>query len=103
MGLRSVFIEAFPGILDDAGEDSAFTPTLGDPIPSIKILIDFDVILQPSGIEPQTWIKGTVITAALSLFENTPRRGDIFTYAEVDYTVQSIIKNDGIEIQMQVV
>jgi len=103
MGLREVFIEAFPGVLDDAGEDASFTPTVGDSIPAIKILIDFDVLLQPSGVDPQTWIKGTVISTALSLFEATPRRGDYFTYDAVDYTIQSIIKNDGIEIQMQVV
>lgn len=106
MGLRSVFAEAIPGIFEAAAEGAVFIPAVGDPV-VCKIFIDFDVNLQPSGLESQVWQRGTTIEASLSSGDDIgigrePDRGETFTYDGDTYTVQAILENDGLTVKMVV-
>jgi len=102
MGLRAVFAAALPGIFDAAGEDAVFTPATGDSIPC-KVFIDFNVMLQPSGVETQVWQQGTTIEALLSVLTREPNRGETFTLDipsdDTIYTVQAILENDGLTVK----
>jgi hypothetical protein len=102
MGLRAVFAAALPGIFDAAGEDAVFTPATGDPIPC-KVFIDFNVMLQPGGVEAQVWEQGTTIEALLSVLGREPNRGETFTLDiptdDTTYTVQAIIEDDGLTVK----
>jgi len=102
MGLRSVFAEALPDIFDAAGEDAVFTPAAGDPIPC-KVFIEFNVMLQPAGVEVQVWQRGTTIEALLSDIAREPNRGETFTLDipsdDTVYTVQAISENDGLKVK----
>ena len=102
MGLRAVFAAALPGIFDATGEDAVFTPATGDPIPC-KVFIDFNVMLQPSGVEVQVWQQGTTIEALLSVLGREPNRGETFTLDipadDTTYTVQAILENDGLTVK----
>ena len=102
MGLRSVFAEALPGIFSAAGEAAVFTPASGDPI-SCNVFIDFNVMLQPSGVEVQVWEQGTTIEALLSDLGREPNRGETFTVDGVVYTVKAIIANDQLSVKMAVI
>jgi len=95
MGLRMVFREALPDIFAAAGEDATFTPVNGQEIPC-KIFIDFDVKFQSSAMNAQVWETGVVIEALLSEIGVEPDRGDKFTFEGTDYTVDSILANDGL-------
>ena len=98
MGLRAVFAAAFPGIFTAAGEAAVFTPSVGAPVPCF-VFIDFDVELQPSGMEAQVWERGTTIEALLSVILKEPDRGETFTVDSVIYTVKSIAANDGLTVK----
>ncbi len=101
MGLRAVFAAALPGIFDAAGEDAVFTPATGDPI-ICKVFIDFNIMLQPSGMEAQAWERGTTIEALLSVLGREPNRGEIFTVDFISYTVKAILQNDGLTVKVVV-
>lgn len=101
MGLRAVFAGALPGIFTAAGEAAVFTPATGDPIPCF-VFIDFNVMLQPSGMEAQVWETGTTIEALLSDIGREPDRGETFTVDGVVYTVKAIATNDGLTVKMVV-
>jgi hypothetical protein len=107
MGLRAVFAAAVPNIFVAAGEDAVFYPSVGDSV-ECKIFIDFDVMLQPAGVETQVWNQGTTIEALLSEDEGIgigttePDRGETFVYDGITYTVQAVIANDGLTVKMQV-
>ena len=101
MGLRGVFTAALPGIFAAAGEDAVFTPAAGDAV-ACKIFIDFNVLLQPAGVEAQTWERGTTIEVLLSVLGREPDRGEIFTYDSIDYAVRAILENDGLTVKMTV-
>jgi hypothetical protein len=98
MGLRDVFAEALPDMFNSAGEAAVFTPEVGDPI-DCMVFIDFNVMLQPSGVEVQVWQRGTTIEALLSEIGREPNRGETFTVDSVDYTVQAILENDGLTVK----
>jgi hypothetical protein len=105
MGLRAVFAAALPGIFDAAGEDAVFTPATGAAIPC-KVFIDFNVMLQPAGVETQVWQRGTTIEALLSVIGREPDRGETFTLDipadDTIYTVQAILENDGLTVKVVV-
>ncbi|MDX9819493.1 MAG: hypothetical protein RBT16_11305 [Desulfococcus multivorans] len=101
MGLRAVFNEALPGIFAAAGEDAVFMPAAGNPIPC-KVFIDFDVSLEPAGVDARVWQQGTVIEALLSEIGREPDRGETFTIGSETFTVQAILENDRLSVKMQV-
>jgi hypothetical protein len=107
MGLRAVFAAALPDIFDAAGEDAVFTPAEGASIPC-KVFIEFNVMLQPAGVDVQVWQRGTTIEALLSETPNLgigrePNRGETFTLDipsnDTVYTVQAILENDGLTVK----
>jgi hypothetical protein len=108
MGMRAILKEFLPEMFDQIGEDATYTPSGGSPVVACKIFIDFDVMLQPSGMEAQVVQVGTMIEALLLDDENIgigttePSRGDKFTYDGTVYTVQAIEKNDGLTVKMVV-
>ena len=108
MGLRGVFAAALPGIFLAAGETAVFTPATGSPV-SCYVFINFNVELQPSGMEVQVWERGTVIEALLTdsgegaATGREPARGETFTVAGTVYTVKAILENDGLTVKVTVV
>jgi hypothetical protein len=94
------------GLLDlyALGKDAVFTHSGGDPV-DCKVFINFNVLLQPAGIEAQAWQRGTTIDALLSdasgigIGASEPSRDDTFTIAGVTYTVKSILENDGFSVK----
>lgn len=101
MGLRSDMQEAISDGFADMGEDATFIPATGSVV-VCKVLIDFNVLLQPSGMDAQVWERGTKIEALLADLGREPNRGEIFTVDGIAYTVQGIIENDGITVKMVV-
>jgi hypothetical protein len=108
MGLRGVFTAALPGIFSAAGETATFTPSGGAAIPCM-VFIDFNVDLQPAGVETQVWARGTTIEALLSasagigIGTSIPDRGDVFVVDGVSYSVREITASDGLTVKMVVV
>lgn len=107
MGLRGVFAAALPGIFTAAGETAVFTPATGSPV-SCYVFINFNVDLQPSGMEVQVWERGTVIEALLTdsgegtAIGREPDRGETFTVAGTVYTVKATLENDGLTVKVAV-
>ncbi len=100
MGLRTIFKAALPGIFAAAGEEATFTKSGGVPV-DCNVFIDFNVQLQPSGMDTQVWQQGTVIEVCLSeIGDIEPDRGDVFVVDAVTYTVQAISENDGITVKV---
>jgi hypothetical protein len=102
MGFRADFAEPWPEVFSDEGEDAVFTPAVGGPIPC-KIFIDFDVLLQPMGVESQVYERGTTITALMMADADigigagrVPVRGETFTWNGTIYTVRQVLENDGL-------
>ncbi|HBJ74420.1 MAG TPA: hypothetical protein DDY86_02595 [Syntrophaceae bacterium] len=102
MGLRSIVSQIMPDIFTIAGEAATFTPNGGASV-ACYIIPYFNVQLQPTGMESLVWETGTVIEACLSEILTEPNRGDVFTYSGVDYTVQTILQNDGVVVRVSVV
>jgi hypothetical protein len=101
MGLRKVFEEAMPDVFNTAGEDAVFIPQGGIPIPC-KMFIDFDVALQPEGIQSETWDRGITIELLLSEVKYEPKRGDKIIYVDKGktYSLVTPLENDNISIIM---
>ena len=100
MSIGTIFKEKLPKLYAK-GEEAVFTPFAGDP-DSFNVFIEFNVMLQPSGIEVQVWDRGTTIEMLFSDIGREPLKGEVFTVDGVDYTVKAILENDGFEIKVQV-
>ena len=90
-----------PAIFGALGDSATFTPSGGAAV-SCTVIITFNVMLQPTGVESQVWQGGTTIEALLSEITNEPNTGDVFTVGAQTYTVQAPIANDGIFVKVQV-
>jgi hypothetical protein len=90
------------------GKSAVFTPAGGDPV-NCKVFINFNVLLQPAGMESQTWQRVTMIEALLSddagigIGTVAPNRLDTFVVGGVTYTVDSIDENDGYTVKVVVI
>lgn len=99
MGLRAEFAAVLPEIFTSEGEEAVFTPAAGDPV-DCHVFIDFNVMLQPAGVEVQVWQQGTTIETVFSEIGREPNRGETFTLAGgIVYTVQAILENDGLTVK----
>jgi len=108
MGIKADMGASLQWLFETAGEDAAFTPAAGGPIPC-KVFIDFGVQYQPAGTEAQIWERGTFIEALLSdapdvgIGTTEPNRGETFTLAGgIVYTVKAILTNDGLTVKVVV-
>lgn len=90
-----------PAIFGALGDSSTFTPS-GGAAKTCKVVITFNVMLQPTGVESQVWQGGTTIEALLSEIVNEPNRGDVFVVDGVSYTVQAVLENDGVSVKVVV-
>jgi len=101
MGLRKIFEESLGDVFDTAGEDAVYIPQDGTPL-TCKMFIDYDVVMQPAGLQSETWEKGTTIELLLSQIGQIPARGDIVTYTDKgkSYTLLAPVENDGLSIVM---
>lgn len=90
-----------PAIFGALGDSSTFTPS-GGAAKTCSVVITFNVMLQPTGVESQVWQGGTTIEALLSEITNEPNRGDVFVVDGVSYTVQSVLENDGVSVKVVV-
>lgn len=101
MDLRSKMAGSLERFFSKSGSDSVYTPLSGSAVPC-KIFIEFEVRLQPA-LDGQTWEEATVITARLAEIGKEPTRGETFLYDETSYTVQKVIENDGLTVQVAVI
>jgi hypothetical protein len=101
MGHRDVFTAADAVFMPIMGEAAIYTPSGGAAV-ACYVFIDFNVMLQPSGVDAQVWEQGTTIKALLSDITNEPNRGDVFVVDGVTYTVQAILENDGLAVKVVV-
>lgn len=79
-------------------EEAVFNPAAGASIPC-HVDIRFNVLLQPAGVETQTWAQGTTIDALLSEIGRAPVRGETFTVNSIIYKVDSIPEKDGFVVK----
>lgn len=84
------------------GVDAIYTPLTGTPIP-LRIMLNKDIVLQPASMESQVVETGTTIEAIIADLGKLPARGETFTADGTNYTVQSISRNDGIEVEVVVI
>jgi len=82
------------------GENAAYEPVDGAIIPSVRVILTKNVLLQPDSMTAQVFERGTIIEAILADFAEEPNRGDIFTVGAESFTVQSIAANDGVVVKM---
>jgi len=90
---------------DEFGTAVAYAPVLDDPViedsVSCKVLIDRDVVIQPSDYDAQVVEVGTTIEALYSDV-GTPQKGSTFTSADTVFTVQRVQDNDKVFVKMVV-
>ena len=79
------------------GVDATFTPLTGEPS-SFKVLFTESMQLQPSGMT-QTWLQVNTIEYSLADLDHVAKVGETFTIDGIQYTVQSIMNNDGYVIK----
>lgn len=102
MSLRTDLAAALPDLFD-AADDALFTPASG-PAVACKVFVEFDVLLQPGGMDAQIVGTGTTIEAlptddAGIGIGRAPVRGETFTLDGVVYTVQTILEDDGLTVK----
>jgi len=102
MGIDSIVATATVAFYAAAGKTAVFTPATGAPV-SCKIFINKNVQLQPTGMESLVWERGTTIEALYSEITREPNVDEKFTYDSIDYTVKSVLQNDGVVMRMAVV
>lgn len=83
------------------GMDAVYTPLTGDPV-SLRIMLNKDIVLQPSSMDTQVVEVGTTIEAILADLGKLPVRSETFVAESTVYTVQSISRNDGMEVEIVV-
>jgi hypothetical protein len=94
------FAQAVADIFNSAvGEDATFTPAGGAAIPC-RVILERNVLMQPTSLQAQVWERGTTIEAQLAEIINEPDRGDTFTVGTETFTVQSIEENDGLTVKV---
>jgi len=104
----SIIANAMTDIFASAvGVDALYTPAAGAVIPSLRVIMNKNVLLQPDSMTAQVFERGTTIEAMLADFMAEPNRGDTFvvdpdTDDAETFTVQSIAENDGIIVKMLV-
>ena len=98
------FAQAVADIFNSVvGVDATFTPS-GSAIIPCRVLLERNVLMQPTSMQAQVWERGTTIEAQLAEILNEPDRGNTFTINpgtadEETFTVQSIEENDGITVK----
>lgn len=93
--------KAAPAIFNALGDLSTYTPAGGAAV-ACTVIVTFNVMLQPTGVESQVWQGGTTIEALCSEITNEPNRGDVFVVRSVSYTVQAVLENDGVSVRVVV-
>jgi len=66
---------------------------------SCNVLIEHDVLLQPSGFDSQVVEVGTTIEALFSEV-GTPEKDDTFAIDSITYIVMRIVENDKVFVKM---
>ncbi len=102
MDLRALLIDVAAKAVDVAGSVVTYKPVVGDER-EFKAIVEFDVLLQPGGVDAQTWPTGTVITTAWKFILQVPRKGDVFEMGAEQFTVTQLLLNDGYRVRVQVV
>jgi hypothetical protein len=98
--INDVFANALRDIFGSAvADDTVYTPLGGAGI-ACRVLIERNVLLQPSGMDAQVVEQGTTIEAILADVGAEPNRGDTFAIGTETFTVQSIAENDGMTVKI---
>jgi len=85
---------------DEFGQPAIYTDSDLNEI-SCNVLIEHDVLLQPSGFDSQVVEIGTTIEALFSDI-GAPKKGDLFTIDSIVYNVIRVEENDKIFVKMTV-
>jgi len=95
-----IFLSALRDIYNSAvGADAVYAPLSGSSV-SCRVILNRSVVLQPVSMETQVVEYGMTIEAILADLGRIPARGETFTIGAEIFTVQSISRNDGDEIEL---
>lgn len=92
--IETAFDKAAGDLFNRIGRDGVYQPVTGDPV-DCKVVIEFDVDLEPLGFNAQVWGRGITIEAILSMLGKEPDAQETFTVDAIVYEVQTVQKNDG--------
>jgi hypothetical protein len=99
-GDGTVFGDALSDIINsELGEDAVYTPVSGA-AKSIRVFIERNTSLQPTGFEGQVFERGTIIEALLADLGGEPDPGATFVVSGETYTVRTIEDNDDYIVRM---
>jgi hypothetical protein len=99
-GDSTIFGDALSNIINSPlGEDAVYTPVSGA-AKSIRVFIERNTSLQPTGFEGQVFERGTIIEALLADLGGEPDPGATFVVSGETYTVRTIEDNDDYVVRM---
>ncbi len=97
--MTDVFAAALADIFDsEIGSDAVFKPASGPDVPC-RIIINRDILMQPESMTAQVYERGTSIEAQISQLGRAPVRGEQFAVGAETFTVQSLVRNDGMTVE----
>lgn len=85
----------------EIGSDAVYYPVSGAPV-SLRVIVNRNVLLQPASMNAQVCEHGVTIEAIIADLGKEPARGEKFLVDAEMFTVQSIEKNDGQEVELVV-
>lgn len=98
--MTDVFAAALADIFDsEIGSDAVFKPASGPDVPDCRIIINRDILMQPESMTAQVYERGTSIEAQISQIGRAPVRGEQFAVGAETFTVQSLVRNDGMTVE----
>lgn len=99
-GDGTVFGDALSDIVNsELGEDAVYTPVSGT-VKALRVFIERDISMQPTGFEGQVFERGTIIEALLADLGGEPDPGATFVVGGETYTVRTIQDNDDYIVRM---
>lgn len=101
--MTDVFAAALADIFDsEIGSDAVFKPASGPDVPDCRIIINRDILMQPESMTAQVYERGISIEALISEIGRAPVRGEQFAVGVETFTVQSLVRNDGLTVEVTV-
>lgn len=99
--MTDVFAAALADIFaSEIGSDAVFSPASGSDVPC-RVIVNRDILMQPESMTAQVYERGISIESLLSEIGRAPVRGERFTvttetFGVETFTVQSLVRNDGL-------
>lgn len=99
MTTATIIATALTDAFNIMGVEAIYNPAGGAPV-ACKVLLERDVLLQPTSMTAQVYDRGTILEVILADVGEEPDRSDTFTVGAETFTVQAIDKNDGYTVRI---